>query len=200
VQADTIVPDPANLQNLNRHSHVYNRPFNLTEASGHSAVGWDPGYARGYSREELERYMVPEEHVPPEAYWALMAHELGPRNEQGESIINDLYDPFCDLSDARNDQIASDFYHYSGDARFAVSLSVVKKSEATQFGYFLQEIEADEGNLANYEPWWLDELMRQYPQQLMAAQGHWVAKVYLPHPEEWQEYTYRFGGFRPLAP
>ena len=35
IQADTIVPDPANPQSLNRYSYVYNNPLRHTDPSGH---------------------------------------------------------------------------------------------------------------------------------------------------------------------
>ena len=35
LSADTIVPDPANPQSLNRYSYVYNNPLRYTDPSGH---------------------------------------------------------------------------------------------------------------------------------------------------------------------
>jgi RHS repeat-associated protein len=35
IQPDTIVPDPANPQSLNRYSYVKNRPLNFTDPTGH---------------------------------------------------------------------------------------------------------------------------------------------------------------------
>ncbi len=50
ISADTIVPDPANPQNLNRYSYVTNNPIRYTDPSGHAIdmpdecpAGWSNG-------------------------------------------------------------------------------------------------------------------------------------------------------------
>ncbi|MEM7033388.1 MAG: RHS repeat-associated core domain-containing protein [Chloroflexota bacterium] len=39
ISADTIVPDPADPQSLNRYSYVYNNPLKYTDPSGHTPCG-----------------------------------------------------------------------------------------------------------------------------------------------------------------
>jgi hypothetical protein len=38
LQADTIVPNPANPQSLNRYAYVYNRPLNYVDSGGHNPI------------------------------------------------------------------------------------------------------------------------------------------------------------------
>jgi hypothetical protein len=42
IQPDTIVPNPANLQNFNRYGYVLNNPVNFNDPDGHCAV--KPGF------------------------------------------------------------------------------------------------------------------------------------------------------------
>jgi len=53
ISADSIVPDTANPQSLNRFSYVYNRPCNLLDPSGHCGEGSTP--AEGISQERHDR-------------------------------------------------------------------------------------------------------------------------------------------------
>jgi RHS repeat-associated protein len=47
VQADTIVPNPANPQDLNRYAYVRNNPLRYVDPSGYMALGYDPGWGFG---------------------------------------------------------------------------------------------------------------------------------------------------------
>ena len=49
ISPDTIVPDPANPQSLNRYSYVFNRPLVLTDPSGHDPVWCSAEYDGGPS-------------------------------------------------------------------------------------------------------------------------------------------------------
>ena len=53
ISPDTIIPDPANPQSLNRYSYVYNNPCNLVDPSGHCGEGSSPG--EGVSQERHDR-------------------------------------------------------------------------------------------------------------------------------------------------
>ena len=50
ISADSIVPDPANPQSLNRYSYVLNNPLRYTDPSGNRwceseyCIGWTGGY------------------------------------------------------------------------------------------------------------------------------------------------------------
>jgi RHS repeat-associated protein len=51
LQADTIVPNPANQQSLNRYSYVLNNPLKYTDPTGHLAEG---EYGQGDVKQTLE--------------------------------------------------------------------------------------------------------------------------------------------------
>ena len=67
VQADTIVPNPGNPQDLNRYAYVRNNPLRYVDPTGYTGVGYDPG---AYLPWEWW-----EEPPPPSSSW----HELSPR-------------------------------------------------------------------------------------------------------------------------
>jgi hypothetical protein len=176
---------------------------------------------------------VPTSHLPKAntaVLYGLMARELGPRDEEGRSLIDDLFNPWPDLSEV-SDDVWSDYTHakakvlyevyggfegleekvadacannncnnswlsgdywgdYSGEARWFIGGSLLKvKREESPFGYFLKEVGADPSYLPNYEPWWLWQLMQQYPQELLIAQGKWVMEVYLADPDVWNQFN-----------
>jgi hypothetical protein len=63
VSADTVVPDPANPQSLNRFAYVLNSPAVWRDPSGYGPVYFDPGNAAGdyrYGKHRLEDYGVTE--------------------------------------------------------------------------------------------------------------------------------------------
>lgn len=45
VSADTVLPDPFDLQSVNRYSYVLNNPFRYTDPSGHEYIGTQNGVA-----------------------------------------------------------------------------------------------------------------------------------------------------------
>jgi hypothetical protein len=53
LQPDSIVPDPANPQALNRYSYVYNSPLNFTDPSGHDPLDetWLAAFREAHGRE-----------------------------------------------------------------------------------------------------------------------------------------------------
>ncbi|MEJ2212393.1 MAG: RHS repeat-associated core domain-containing protein, partial [Anaerolineae bacterium] len=59
LSADTIVPDPANPQNLNRYSYVSGHPLNATDPSGHMELNEGDEYQKAYAEETYYCYINP---------------------------------------------------------------------------------------------------------------------------------------------
>ena len=233
------MPSPGDPQSLNRYAYVRNNPLKYTDPSGHALWAGDE---RDFG--EMPPPSPSPALAPPEVYWGLLTYELGPRNEQGKSLINALFDPWPDLSEA-NDEVRSDFYHFKttvlydvyggpeglaqkvtdacasnrcnnswldtdldtdywsdfrSETRTFLAIHLIGKGQGSPLGYFLLEVKASPVNPANYEPWWLSEVMRTHPPQVLRAQGKWVLEVYLADREVWQQITRGgWGGWRLLS-
>ncbi|MFZ5915972.1 MAG: RHS repeat-associated core domain-containing protein [Chloroflexota bacterium] len=64
LSADTLVPDPANPQSLNRYSYVYNRPLVFTDSDGH-LPWWIAVIEGGVLGYKIAKWIDPDLHVVP---------------------------------------------------------------------------------------------------------------------------------------
>jgi RHS repeat-associated protein len=120
IQPDTIVPNPANPQSLNRYSYVLNNPLRYTDPTGHAECvdeecNWvfHPVSGEIIRRRPGPTPPPPPEPTPfsPEILWGLLAYELGPRNARGEPIIEQVFDPFPGIPEYTDAEIRSEIYH-----------------------------------------------------------------------------------------
>jgi hypothetical protein len=56
ISPDTIIPDPANPQSLNRYSYVYNRPLIFVDPSGYDPIdaAWEEAFRAAYGRDPTD--------------------------------------------------------------------------------------------------------------------------------------------------
>jgi hypothetical protein len=74
ISADTIVPDPANPQSLNRYSYVYNNPLKYVDPSGHVTVDAE----RAQKLHDYALHLLTIEDLNPmERFEAFMAYAAG---------------------------------------------------------------------------------------------------------------------------
>jgi RHS repeat-associated protein len=148
VQADTVVPEAGRPQALNRYAYVYNNPVRYADPSGH-AVCIDEECRQvvrpiiGGTELQHASGDVSQLSLPKWIMWGLFAYELGPRNEQGEPLIEEVFSPWPDLSGE-----SSEIIWRWGEHSNAVLLDVYGGEEA-----LLQKvIEACQVNRCN-NPW-----------------------------------------------
>jgi len=106
ISADTIVPEPAEPQDLNRYAYVRNNPLKYVDPSGH-VPGWDPGAAGDLTDEQLADILmlrygdqgVPWEQIPYEHQETILE---GDRTQQAyselltggvENVAGTIHDP-----------------------------------------------------------------------------------------------------------
>jgi hypothetical protein len=90
VQADTVVPNPGNPQDLNRYAYVRNNPLRYVDPSGHDA--WDPGVGGGCSINDLACLAQAGVGAYKEAY-GIYGY---PTDEELEAACAAGYNPFLD--------------------------------------------------------------------------------------------------------
>jgi len=250
---DSIIPDPANPQDLNRYTYVRNNPLGYVDPDGHNPQlpprhdgGWVPGSAPSQDKVWSEGTAtsvswgdVSDPNQVAQLY-GMLAYELGPRDEEGKTLYYSIMDPWPDtssiedsgfnhmqqyvyyqtaknnalveayggydnlmlkvseacLNDSCNNRNLDDWESASGE-RFSEEArsflagtfwAMGSSPGSTPQAFFLREINADEFNRYNYEPWWMAELMGLYPRQVLVAQGKWVLEEYLVDPESWQQW------------
>ena len=73
ISPDTIIPDPANPQSLNRYSYGYNNPVKYLDPSGHIPWPFIVIFLVGVALEVNSSTPLPPGQVPPEqGFWATM--------------------------------------------------------------------------------------------------------------------------------
>ncbi len=87
ISADTIVPDPASPQLLNRYAYVTNNPLRYTDPSGHCIPGWNcPGDVKPPRGLRFTgRWVTPDKEAVLDAVWTIshaMANALRQRNRE----------------------------------------------------------------------------------------------------------------------
>jgi len=109
VSADAIVPDPQNPADFNRYSYVRNNALRYTDPSGHGLCeGWDceePEVPAGWPWRPPGHPSRPSQTPDSWLLWALLAQEMGPRDEQGRVLIHGLTNPWPDLSNQRSELV-----------------------------------------------------------------------------------------------
>ncbi len=111
IQPDSIVPNPANPQALNRYSYVYNNPMRYTDPTGHCQVDvklvryHPPGeFYPDFKGTNVVEVDLPK--LPPIPYFFHPKFELQQTPTQGHHAVLVLHDPISGL-----------YYSYEGDRR-----------------------------------------------------------------------------------
>jgi RHS repeat-associated protein len=114
--ADTLVPEPASPQSYNRFSYVEGNPLRFVDPSGRARYGgddYDPA-DEPWTPDSVALSVAPQSHpvpIGPEVQamlWGLLAQELGPRDDQGNPIIDQVFAPFPAIPDDFDDEAISD--------------------------------------------------------------------------------------------
>jgi hypothetical protein len=226
--------------------HSYNNPVKYVDPSGHwacqdpqgclelAAVPWTIPQESGFRE---DKQLQPR--LSRAAIYGLMARELGPHDDMGNSLVDEVFDPFP--VDIYSDENVTSFYSellhdvYGGWEGLSIHVAeacaapfprdrcqnyVLESvwaeaellSDKTSLAFTLAGSQADpelvaftdelnldlKNNLYNFEPFWISELMRQYPEELSRAKLNWVLEVYLENRVPW-DYLRRTGGVRPFT-